>query len=42
MTFRTSRKASLTIEAALVLPMFMTGLLALVSVLLMWLTAQRI
>ena len=42
MTVRTSEKASLTIEAALVLPMFMTGLLAIVSVLLMRLTAQRI
>ena len=42
MTVRTSKKASLTIEAALVLPVFLTGLLALVSLLLMWLTAQRV
>ncbi len=37
-----SRKGSLTVEAALVLPVFMTGLLTFVSALLMQLTAMRI
>lgn len=36
------KRASLTIEAALVLPVFMTGLLTLVSALLMSLTGMRI
>ena len=42
MKARTCKRASLTIEAALILPMFMTGLLTLVSVLFMWLVSQRI
>lgn len=42
MILRTCRRASLTIEAALVLPVFMTGLLTLVSALLMLLTGMRI
>ena len=42
MRFNRSEKASLTVEAALVLPMFMTALLALVSYILMQLTCQRI
>lgn len=36
------KKASLTIEAAIILPMFMMGLLTLVSVLFMWLVSLRI
>lgn len=40
--FRTYRKGSLTVEASLVLPLFMTGLLTLVSSLYMCLLTQKI
>lgn len=40
--FRDRKRASLTVEAALALPLFMSGLLTLVSVLYMWRTAMRI
>ena len=42
MTFGKHEKGSLTVEAALILPMFMMGLLTLVSVLLMHLAGMRI
>lgn len=42
MILRNCGRASLTIEAALVLPLYMTGLLALISLLLMHLTGMRI
>ncbi len=42
MILRLRKRASLTIEAALVLPVFMMGLLTLVSALLMLLTGMRI
>lgn len=42
MTVKISGKGSLTVEAALILPMFMTGLLTLVSVIFMSNVCQRI
>ena len=42
MILKGHRKGSLTVEAALVLPLFMTGLLTLVSSLYMCLLAQKI
>lgn len=42
MNLRTCKRASLTVEAAVILPMFMLGLLTLVSSLLMFLTVMRI
>lgn len=42
MSLRTCKRASLTVEAAVILPLFMMGLLALVSVPLMLLAGMRI
>lgn len=39
---RVRRRGSLTVEAALVLPLLMSGMLALISLILMWHTGQRL